>query len=182
VPHLGLLMRSPNGEAIVTDLPAPQPFMVSHGEGSAYQFQAAHGTFPALGTQTAGRFCVIERIVPAGYTIIPHMHHLEDEAFWMLNGQASFQAGDKVMEASAGAFVYLPRDIMHSIKIAESGPAHMLVLVVPAGLEHYLEDLAAYREQSGPPDLATVAAIAAKYQITMPVPSGRQLAPGHLPH
>jgi quercetin dioxygenase-like cupin family protein len=162
--------------------PTPQPFMVSQGQGGSYNFMAAQGKFVAVGSQTAGRFLLIERTIPAGNVIIPHTHHLEDESFWMLSRSATFQSGDKVMEATAGAFVYFPRGLQHSIKMSPTGPVHMLVLVTPSGLENYLEELSAYGRSHGAPDIAEISAIAAKYQIAIPVPKDTRLPDGHLPH
>jgi hypothetical protein len=45
-----------------------------------------------------------------------HVHHREDEAFWVLEGEVTFEVGGKTIEASAGDFVFGPRDIRTAMR------------------------------------------------------------------
>ncbi len=65
------------------------------------------------------------------------MHHREDEAFWILEGELTFQVGDETIKASPGSFLYGPRDVPHGYTV-DSGPARMLFLLSPAGFEEFI--------------------------------------------
>jgi mannose-6-phosphate isomerase-like protein (cupin superfamily) len=64
-----------------------------------------------------------------------HLHHHEDEAFYILDGQIRFRRGDEVFTAKPGEFVFGPREVPHCYKVLDGG-ARALVLITPAGLEH----------------------------------------------
>jgi hypothetical protein len=66
-----------------------------------------------------------------------HVHHREDEAFWILEGELTFQVGDETIKASPGSFLYGPRDVPHRYTV-DSGPARMLFLLSPAGFEEFI--------------------------------------------
>jgi quercetin dioxygenase-like cupin family protein len=63
-----------------------------------------------------------------------HVHHREDEAFWVLEGEVTFEVGGKTIEASAGDFVFGPRDIPHRYEVGEAG-SRMLFALTPGGFE-----------------------------------------------
>ena len=63
-----------------------------------------------------------------------HVHEREDEAYLVLNGQATFQVGDEHVDAGPGTFVYLPRGVPHGFAV-RSEVARFLLVVTPGGLE-----------------------------------------------
>ena len=68
-----------------------------------------------------------------------HLHHQEDEGFYILDGQIRFRRGDEVFTAGPGEFVLGPRGVPHCYKVLDGG-ARALVLITPAGLEHMFLD------------------------------------------
>ena len=95
------------------------------------------GLLKASGLQTNGTFEFIEYTGPAAPP--PHVHELRDEAFFVLNGLFTFTLGTEVIEATSGAFVFVPRGTRHGFSLNETGRA--LLLVSPAGLEGFFEEL-----------------------------------------
>lgn len=85
---------------------------------------------------TAGQLTMSETIVHKGMEPPPHTHSREDEAFYVLEGSATFYVDDQTILASAGSFVWLPRNLQHTFVI-HSETARFLVLIMPAGLERY---------------------------------------------
>ncbi len=81
-----------------------------------------------------------------------HVHHREDEVFYVLQGQVTFEVGKEKLPASAGDFVFAPRDIPHRFAVA-SEEARMLVLVVPGGFERFFADVGRPAETGGLPPL-----------------------------
>ena len=53
------------------------------------------------------------------------MHHNKDEAFWVLEGELTFEVGEEMIKASPGSFLFGPKDFPHRYTV-ESGPARML--------------------------------------------------------
>jgi quercetin dioxygenase-like cupin family protein len=79
-------------------------------------------TIKATGKETGGRYTLVEVLEPEGEEAPLHVHHNEDEAFWVLEGDLTFEVGDEVIEASAGSFLFGPKDIPHCYTV-NSGPA-----------------------------------------------------------
>src|SRR5947209_18931257 len=91
--------------------------------------------FLATGEDTNGMYAVWEAIVPPGGGPPPHVHSREEEGFYVLEGEITFQVGGERLVASAGMFANMPVGTPHSFKNESSRPAKMLISVAPAGLE-----------------------------------------------
>jgi hypothetical protein len=48
--------------------------------------------------------------------------------------EVSFEVGDTIIEASAGDYVFAPRDIPHRFTVGDAG-CRMLFILVPGGIE-----------------------------------------------
>jgi len=84
------------------------------------------------GAQTGGAFALIELVERQAPP--RHIHHREDELIYVLEGELSVEIDGERFRAPAGAAVLVPRGCVHGFAI-EEGPARLLVLVTPAGLE-----------------------------------------------
>lgn len=98
-----------------------------------------------------------------------HVHHREDESFWLLEGDATFEVGDTVIEAHAGDYLFGPRDIPHRYSVGPSG-CRMLFIFTPGGFEALLRatsEPAGSRTVPPPsdamPDFAQIAAIVREF-------------------
>ncbi len=91
-------------------------------------------SFLATGKDTDGAFALIHCYFRKGFTAPPHYHKLEDESFYMLEGEINFHVGDKKFSASAGEFVVLPKGVPHEFKLV-TDTAKALLLLTPAGFE-----------------------------------------------
>jgi uncharacterized RmlC-like cupin family protein len=58
----------------------------------------------------------------------------------MVHGEATFFVGDRVIEATAGSFVFLPQGVPHAFRV-DSETAHLFNLITPAGFENFFFDL-----------------------------------------
>ena len=58
--------------------------------------------FLATGEDTDGKYAMWEAIVPPGGGPPPHVHSREEEGFVVLEGEITFQVGDKRIVAKAG--------------------------------------------------------------------------------
>jgi quercetin dioxygenase-like cupin family protein len=107
---------------------------------------------------------IVEVTEPPGSEVPLHVHHREDEAFWILEGSATFQVGDETIEGSAGDYLFGPRDIPHRFTVGDEG-CRLLFICTPGGFENLVLEMsepAASRTLPPPsePDLARVAAVA----------------------
>ncbi len=115
-------------------------FVVPSGTGRA--LPAAGGELLAGAAQTQGAFSLITSHAPLGDRVPRHVHTDADESFYVLTGRYQVECGDDMFTAGAGDFVHLPCGLAHSYVVTE-GPASMVILGVPGGLEHFFDDLAA---------------------------------------
>lgn len=96
-------------------------------------------TFLATGEDTQGRFALIELVGRKGNVPPPHIHHREDETFYILEGEMTASVGGQTIKGTPGTMIFLPRNIPHSFEV-ESEQLRMLVLLTPAGFEGYFKE------------------------------------------
>src|SRR5581483_12477638 len=72
--------------------------------------------FLATGEDTNGKYALGEAIVPPGGGPPPHVHSREEEGFYVLEGEITFQIGDRRLVATAGMFANMPVGTPHSFR------------------------------------------------------------------
>jgi mannose-6-phosphate isomerase-like protein (cupin superfamily) len=98
-------------------------------------------TFLATGAETGGAYAVFEGFVPPGHGSPPHVHHREDEAFYVIRGEFEFTVdGEKVIVREGGS-IFGRRDVPHCFRNVGAGPGLLLITVTPAGFEHYFYEV-----------------------------------------
>jgi quercetin dioxygenase-like cupin family protein len=96
-------------------------------------------SFLATGKDTDGTFSLIHCFFRKGFMAPPHYHKLEDESFYLLEGEIDFHVGDKKFKAGAGEFVVLPKNVPHHFNLI-SETAKALLLITPAGFEVFFQE------------------------------------------
>jgi quercetin dioxygenase-like cupin family protein len=91
--------------------------------------------FLATGDETDGKYAMWEAIVPPGGGPPPHVHSREEEGFFVLEGEITFQIGEDRIVAKAGTFANMPIGMPHSFRNESNSTAKMLITIAPAGLE-----------------------------------------------
>ncbi len=87
-------------------------------------------------SETGGSYSLIEVTVPPHSGPPPHLHHREDEAFYILEGQITVYLDDEPGRTLIpGTFIHLPRDRKHFFQNHTDQSAKLLVLVAPGGFE-----------------------------------------------
>ena len=116
--------------------------------------------FRATGENTNGKYALWEAIVPPGGGPPPHVHSREEEGFYILEGEITFQVGEKRVVATTGMFANMPVGTPHSFKNESGRPARMLISVAPAGLEEMFFEVGAPLAEGAttalPPTLAEI--------------------------
>ena len=86
---------------------------------------------------TAGRYMVMHAEVPPGAGPRRHVHSSEDEGFYVIAGEVTFEADDEVIAAGPGSFVNLPPGTPHRFRNRTAEPAEMLIFCAPGGIEEF---------------------------------------------
>src|SRR5262245_14394278 len=89
------------------------PLAVANDEGEARWWFGSLAVIKETAPQSGGHMSIIEITEPPGAEAPLHVHHREDEGFWLLEGSAIFEVGNLRIEAQAGAYLFGPRDIPH---------------------------------------------------------------------
>jgi quercetin dioxygenase-like cupin family protein len=96
-------------------------FVLGAGEGPAYGFHGSAVWIKASGEHTHGHLSVMESVYPPGLSVREHVHDGEDEMFCLLAGELSGTCQDDRWSATAGSFVFVPRDHRHSFVVTSAG-------------------------------------------------------------
>lgn len=88
------------------------------------------------GAQTAGRYCLIDMLVPDGGGPPPHRHDFE-ENFTLLDGELEFTFRGNKSTIRAGSTVNVPANAPHAFRNVSGRTAHMLCMCAPAGQEEF---------------------------------------------
>lgn len=92
------------------------------------------------GEQTAGRFAMIDMLIPPGGGPPPHRHNFE-ECFRVLEGAIDVRLRDlSPVRLEAGESVNIPANAPHSFRNVAQVPARLLCTVSPAGLERFFAE------------------------------------------
>jgi quercetin dioxygenase-like cupin family protein len=151
---------------------------LDRGDGPSFWLLTDLFTFKVVGTDTGGALSVAE--VDAGPELgpPPHIHREADESFYILEGTFDFSLAGHAFSAGPGAFVHLPKGVVHTHRAGGGAPAKALVIQAPAGVERFIEEAgtpATNRSvRPSPPgmaELGRIVAIAQKHNIEVPPPA-----------
>jgi mannose-6-phosphate isomerase-like protein (cupin superfamily) len=117
-----------------------RPFVLRHGEGASVWSLGGRFTTKAGANDTQQRFSMVEALALQTTEPPLHIHHREDEAWYVLDGAMTFYVGDDVLTAGPGDFVYAPMGLAHTFTV-DVEPTRVLVFASPAGFEHFAADL-----------------------------------------
>ena len=95
-------------------VPAPSPIALQPGEGEALWFMGFLATIKATAERTGGRVAVIHHLGPQDAGSPLHVHHRENEWFYVLDGELTIWVGGQVIRAPAGSFVFGPQGTPHT--------------------------------------------------------------------
>jgi quercetin dioxygenase-like cupin family protein len=128
------------------------PVCVASEDGEARWWSGGLAVIKATASDTAGQMTILEITEPPDVTAPLHVHHGEDEGFWLLEGSATFEVGDKTIEARAGDYLFGPRDVPHRYTTGRDG-CRMLFVFTPGGFEDVLREISRpARSRTLPPD------------------------------
>jgi quercetin dioxygenase-like cupin family protein len=173
-----MVSNDDGGASMTAAQDALQPIAQPPGEGEHLWFFGGLATIKVDGSATGGRVLITEQLAPRGSGSPLHVHHSEDEWFYVLEGQLTIWVGGQTVVADAGGFVFGPRDVPHTF-VVSSERARFLLVTEPAGFEGFiraLADPAASPEippaPSSPPDMEPVLRAAGEHGLEILGPPG----------
>jgi quercetin dioxygenase-like cupin family protein len=108
--------------------------------GPAFWGPGDHYTFLVTGEESGGAYFAMEALVPPNGGPPPHIHRLEDETFYVLEGRMEFLLGEELINAGPGDFVNVPRGTVHRFLNTGAETARLLLTFTPAGIEKFFEE------------------------------------------
>ena len=120
---------------------ALEPYRLASGDGLAdVWWKTGRITVKAGPDETGNAFSQLEAVEPRGSATPLHIHHNEDETFYILEGEVTFVVDDERIDVGAGDFLFAPRGIAHAY-VVRSERARMLVTLSPSGTEQLFVSL-----------------------------------------
>ena len=104
--------------------------------------------------ETAGAVSIVELSSNAGWPGPPLHRHDFDEAFYVTEGELTFQLGEEVFTRGPGGLAFAPRNVAHTYANHSDAPARALLVCTPAGFERYFARLEAEAAGVEPPEWA----------------------------
>ena len=134
-------------------------------EGERLNWMGEPTTIKVTGAETSGHYAIAEVIsTPNGFVPL-HVHHAEDEAFLIVDGEVDFTVGDQTFAAGPGAFVFGPRGVPHAYKV-KTKQARIVMMFSPAGFEGFIRETSVPLDapvHEGEMDMDALMATAARY-------------------
>jgi quercetin dioxygenase-like cupin family protein len=132
------------------------------GEGKSVSLAGQPMAFLVTGEATR-HTSMFEWTIPPGFSTGLHVHRVQEETFYVLEGECGWQVGDERVRAVPGTYLFLPPGVPHNIANASDKIARVLMTVSPPGHEHYFEELAETVARGGAKDPAKISALRARY-------------------
>jgi quercetin dioxygenase-like cupin family protein len=138
-------------------------------------------TYKIPSHKTGGAYALFEVTTQPGAGPPPHIHHREDESFYVLEGEFEFLIEGRTIRVGAGSLLYVPKGTLHAHRAIGEGVGRMLVTQTPGGLyECFFEEVGkAVDTEAGPPDfedqpdMKRIVEVAVEHGIEIPPPVAR---------
>lgn len=141
-----------------------RPKLLQAGEGLRLNVQGISFTYKATSADTDKMYAMAEGVVPPHHGAPMHIHHREDEAFYILEGEFEIECGGEIFRAGPGTFALLPKELPHRFENLSASPGKLLCVQSPAGVEEFFEHMSVIAG-AGAPDLKKMRELAHRYQI-----------------
>ena len=167
----------------ISEARAELGYLLDENEGEAFWLLGMLETVKIGSEDTGGEYGLLELVVPAGVGPPWHVHHEEDEWFYVLDGEVTVWVADTKLSLKAGSFAFGPKGVPHTFYV-ESGQARFLVGFQPMQFEGFLREVGEPAPErvippplEGHPDMERLAPIAKRNGFEILGPPGPP--PGH---
>jgi quercetin dioxygenase-like cupin family protein len=111
----------------------PEPSNVNLDNAPVYWFLNALHLLLAHNESGEGAYSLVHLSAPPELETPYHLHHDEDEAFYVLEGELIvIRNGEKIM-AGPGTYVFLLRGVPHGFRVSSAMGSNVLIHAIPGG-------------------------------------------------
>ena len=119
--------------------------VIAKPDENRFSFKSAHQAWltpcKLTSEDSAGALSAFELNVRPRTGTVRHVHHREDEWFYVLSGEFIFEAGSDKYELGIGGSIWLPRGIPHLLANAGEAAGKLIGICQPGGFEKFLDEL-----------------------------------------
>lgn len=144
---------------VVFSPPGDSRFRFANGQ------QAKASPCKLTSENTAGACTILELNAMARSGPFLHVHHREDEWYYVLSGQFLFRAGGEERSLLPGASIWLPRGIPHVWANTTVSEGKLILLCQPGGFERFFDEIGNVPADKKSPD--KMKELMAKYGIDL---------------
>jgi mannose-6-phosphate isomerase-like protein (cupin superfamily) len=119
--------------------------------------------------ETDGKIGMFESVDQPGYGPPRHIHHEEDETFYILSGEVLFWLAGESRTLGPAATVFIPRGTDHTFRVLGDLPARMLTIMTPGDFEGFFAEMAKHQLRI-PEDMDKIAEIGLRYHLELTGP------------
>jgi quercetin dioxygenase-like cupin family protein len=131
------------------DIPTPEESKINGKE--VLNWMGELTIIHTSGKETNGRYSVVELYATKEGEVPWHIHHREDEGFYILEGEVTLYVGEKIIKGKAGDYIFAPLGIPHKYSVDAPGYARMLITFSPAGFEGFIRATSKPADSLTPP-------------------------------
>lgn len=146
-----------------------EPRIVDGTGKAAFQSPAAEDVVVrATGEETDGQYDMVEVTIPPGPAVTPlHIHHDNDEAMHVIEGEVAVKLGEEQQVLEAGAYAMAPRGLPHTYRNSGEEPARVLFIYTPGNHWRYLKETGERGPVEDESDIEELLPILEEYGIEM---------------
>ncbi len=137
----------------------------------AYWFINGLNILLATSESTGGAYSLTHHKAHPGHATPYHLHHAEDEAFYVLEGEFTFICDGQKTVLGPGGYIFLPRGLPHGFRCTGEKDSSVLVLAMPGtGFTGMMLEMAVPAKERvlpepTPPDVVRLKQLCEKYGI-----------------
>jgi quercetin dioxygenase-like cupin family protein len=117
------------------------PLLATAADGITLSITGDRYRILATGAHTGGAFMAMICDVAPDHGPPPHVHHREDETFFVIHGCLTLYLNGQRRLLHAGELAFAPRDIPHRFHNETDQDVRFLLIASPAGLEHFFQEI-----------------------------------------
>jgi quercetin dioxygenase-like cupin family protein len=107
-------------------------------DGDRRWWMGCLATIKLTSAQSAGQFSLVDCVLPPRVPVPAHIHSVQDETFYILEGKIAFRIDGTTTTARPGSVIFVPRGTRHEFTTISPTPARYLFLHSPGGFDEFV--------------------------------------------
>jgi len=140
---------------------------VTSTEGEVQPVMGDPMRFLCTAEHTGGAYALAEQKVRPGNGAPPHIHHREDESFYILEGEFLIAVNGQHYRAAVGDFIHIPRGAVRSFTNVGKAEGRLLIQHCPGSAAGFYIGMG---KLAFPPDLNDIKSLGDRFGIEIVIP------------